>query len=232
LRLAAVPEVPPSCPRAGAELAPTRCPPAPELAPSQAHTWPARAPAAARSSPRRLAMLDLCSGSGSASRAADVRGWRVLRVDSAPGTAADVRADVCSWSPPPGPWDLVWASPPCDGFSTARTDGGRDCDLTLVRACLRVIEEAQPRWWVLENVHGATRAIGQLLGPPVARYGSFYLWGRFPPFTADAPRNKTRMSGRRRAERRAAIPWSIAEGLTRACEVLARELSSPPPDDQ
>lgn len=177
-------------------------------------------------------MLDLFSGSGAASRAAAVRGWHVVRVDNAPGTAHDVRADLSTWAPPyePGFFDLVWASPPCTKLSTAGPKG-RDVGegLVLVRAALRLVAALAPRWWVLENVHGATRAIGSLIGPPVATYGSFYLWGCFPPFAAQVPRDKTKLSGRRRAERRATIPWAISDGLVRACEVLAAEIPHVPP---
>jgi hypothetical protein len=173
-------------------------------------------------------MLDLFSGTGSASRAAAVRGWRVFRVDNAEDAAADDHADVTGWHPPPGPWDLVWASPPCTLFSAANASG-RDpaAGMELVREALRVIREANPRWWVVENVHGATRAIGRLLGPPVQVHGSVYLWGVFPPFAAVVERDKTRKSGRQRARRRAATPWAISEGLTLACERLARDLDGP-----
>ena len=200
----------------------------PELVPSSPPAGSDQASAGAR---RSLAMLDLFAGSGAASRAALVRGWRVLRVDNAEGTAADVRCDLRGWLPARGEWwDLVWASPPCTLLSTQNVTR-RDVvkGLELVDIALRLIRTIRPRWWVLENVHGATRAIGTRLGPPVAVYGSFYLWGVFPPFDAQVARNKTRMSGRRRAERRAAIPWPISEGLVRACEALARELDSYPP---
>jgi C-5 cytosine-specific DNA methylase len=205
-------------------------------APSPASTWPRAAPELAplelspapERSPVCLRMLDLFSGSGGASRAALVRGWRVLRVDNALGTAHDVRADLATWLPQPSErFDLVWASPPCTELSSASTKRDVTAGLVLVQAALRIIRVVQPRWWVLENVHGATRAIGDLIGPPVATYGSFYLWGVFPPFEADVPRNKTKLSGRRRAERRAAIPWAISLGLVRACEELARELDAP-----
>lgn len=207
-------------------------------------------------------MLDLFSGTGCASRAALVRGWDVVRVDVAEGTACDVRCDVRTFDPftemtrctgcgsldhpravrgldgcahcnpccpdcshPMQPFDLVWASPPCNAFSSAN-QRTRDVSsgMDLVHAALRVIKDCKPRWWVLENVHGATRAIGEVLGPPVARYGSFYLWGVFPPFDAQVQRSKTKLSGRRRAERRAAIPYAISDGLVRACEALAVEL--------
>lgn len=172
-----------------------------------------------------LRMLDLFSGSGGASRAAAVRGWEVVRIDNAEGTAADIRADLGSWMPAKNDrYDLVWASPPCTQLSTAGTRRDVARGLVLVDAALRIIRTLSPRWWVLENVHGATRAIGSRIGPPVACYGSFYLWGVFPPFEAVVPREKTKLSGRRRAERRAAIPWAISEGLVRACEKLAKEL--------
>jgi hypothetical protein len=172
-----------------------------------------------------MRMLDLFSGSGSASRAAAVRGWEVVRIDNAAGTAADIRADLATWEPAPGDWyDLVWASPPCAQLSTAGRSRNVEAGLVLVDAALRIIRTLSPRWWVLENVHGATRAIGSRIGPPVACYGSFYLWGVFPPFEASVPREKTKLSGRRRAERRAAIPWAISDALVRACEKLAAEL--------
>ena len=182
-------------------------------------------------------MLDLFSGSGAASRAAAVRGWDVCRIDNAPGTAHDLQLDITGLTPLQGLWlpetrerwafDLVWASPPCTQLSSAN-QRTRDVEagLVCVRAALRWIEELRPRWWVLENVHGATRAIGDIIGPPVARYGSFYLWGVFPPFEAHVPRDKTSLSGRRRAERRATIPWAISDGLARACEALAAELAT------
>jgi hypothetical protein len=172
----------------------------------------------------KLRMLDLFSGSGSASRAAAVRGWEVVRVDNGEGTAADIRADLATWEPDGERFDLVWASPPCTQLSTASRSRDVDAGLVLVRAALRIIRMIAPRWWVLENVHGATRAIGGIIGPPVACYGSFYLWGVFPPFEACIARGKTKLSGRRRAERRAAIPWGISDGLVRACERLAFEL--------
>lgn len=171
----------------------------------------------------RLRMLDLFSGTGSASRAAAVRGWEVVRIDNAEDAAADIRADLATWEPA-GAFDLVWASPPCTQLSTASRLRDTEAGLVLVDAALRIIQALRPRWWVLENVHGATRAIATRIGPPVACYGSFYLWGVFPPFEAVVPRDKTKLSGRRRAQRRAAIPWAVSDGLTRACERLAAEL--------
>lgn len=190
-------------------------------------------------------MLDLFSGTGAASRAAEVRGWNVMRIDKSATANADLKIDLHDWQPK-GHWDLIWASPPCDKLTTVRVTG-RDVTegIILVHLAKRIIQQLKPRWWVIENVHGATRAISALLGPPVERYGSFYLWGSFPPFEAKVARNKTKLSGRRRAERRARIPWEISLGLITACERLDDEIrqasagsragsevppSSPPPE--
>lgn len=171
-----------------------------------------------------LSMLDLFSGTGAASRAAEVRGWRVYRIDKDACANANLKVDLLGWEPT-GYWDLIWASPPCALLSGARTKG-RDLveGVKLVHLAKSIIDKLKPRWWVIENVHGATLAISALLGPPVERYGSFYLWGCFPPFEASIPRDKTKMSGRRRSERRARIPWAISYGLVTACERLAVEL--------
>jgi hypothetical protein len=211
------PELPPGAVRSSPELAPAGVPPEPELAPRRRRPGPDLV--------SRMRMLDLFSGTGNASRSAAVRGWDVVRVDNGAGTAADIRADLSTWDPDPADYfDLIWASPPCTQLSTANPARDVDAGLVLVDAALRIIRAIRPRWWVLENVHGATRAIGSRIGPPVAVHGSFYLWGVFPPFEAAVGRTKTKLSGRRRAERRAAIPWAIADGLVRACEELAFEL--------
>jgi hypothetical protein len=176
-------------------------------------------------------MLDLFSGTGAASRAAEDRGWKVFRIDNAPDSNADLKMDLAKWFPwetavfPGNQWDLIWASPPCELLTTVRRTG-RDLDkgLELVKRSIEIIRILKPRWWVIENVHGATRAISGLIGPPVERYESFYLWGNFPLFEAQIPRNKTKLSGRRRAERRSRIPWEISEGLIKACEKVDAEL--------
>lgn len=181
-------------------------------------------------------MLDLFSGSGGASRAALVRGWDVVRIDKDEHAAVTIRADLRLWErvlSADDKFDLIWASPPCTQLSVANQKTRNvQAGLELVRVALEIIERLAPRWWVLENVHGATREISKLIGPPVACYGSFYLWGVFPPFEAKVAKNKTKLSGRRRAERRAAIPWEISNGLVCACETLSLELrarSSPAP---
>ena len=53
-----------------------------------------------------------------------------------------------------GPFDFVWASPPCTQYSRARTTGGaRDLEGTdaLVAKTLEIIDYFKPRFFLLEN---------------------------------------------------------------------------------
>ena len=87
-------------------------------------------------------------------------------------------------------------NPVCTEFSPVRrakpgTNYPRASDpelgMQMVRECLRVIEEAQPKWWVIENP--AMGTLRKFLGPPKHtyqpwQYGSPWtkstgLWGNF-----------------------------------------------------
>lgn len=88
----------------------------------------------------------------------------------------------------------IGANPVCTHFSTLRrgpgiTPSNPEDGMWLVRECLRVIEEAQPVWWWLENP--ATGSLKHFLGKPTFEYepwqfGSPWtkrtaLWGNFNP---------------------------------------------------
>ena len=88
----------------------------------------------------------------------------------------------------------IVANPVCLEFSTARRGGlARDPQkgMKLVEECLRIIDEARPDWWVIENP--ARGRLCDFLGKPTAtyqpyQYGSPWtkktaLWGKFvmPP---------------------------------------------------
>lgn len=102
---------------------------------------------------------------------------------------------VENYHPPKGVYGII-ANPPCLEFSTARYGGksrNHDDGLVLVRECQRIIEEANPKWWVIENP--ATGRLRDYLGKPTFtyqpyQYGSPWtkktaLWGNFniPPIT-------------------------------------------------
>lgn len=168
-----------------------------------------------------MLMLDLFAGLGGASAAMRDRGWEVVTVDVDPAFGCTVTADLSAWSWTGRRPDLVWASPPCTEFSReimpwCRT--GKPPSLDLVRAAVRVINECDPTWWVLENVRGACRWLLPVLGDHRASYGPYFLWGRFPPFACQVrKRNKESMSSSWKAER-ARIPYEVSEALARACE--------------
>lgn len=125
-------------------------------------------------------MLDLFCGLGGASAAFREAGWEVIGVDIEPKFKPDIIADLTDWHWEGGAVDLIWASPPCQEFSTVRRPRIYDPDMSLVEASRRIIEEVAPDWWVIENVRGAVR----FLGLNYQRAGAFYLWGNIPPLGA------------------------------------------------
>ena len=108
----------------------------------------------------------------------------------ADGIASDVRL----WRPPAGlEVRGILAAPPCTAFSVsgarwwARKGEAALLDgLSVVDACIRIIEAVRPAWWALENPVGRLR---HYLGPARAtfqpwQYGDPYqkltcLWGTF-----------------------------------------------------
>ena len=84
----------------------------------------------------------------------------------------------------------IIANPVCTDLSRARAGGkAKDIEkgLFLVRHCQRIIEELQPKWWVIENP--ASGVLRDYLGTPALvyqpyEYGSGWtkktaLWGNF-----------------------------------------------------
>ena len=47
-------------------------------------------------------------------------------------------------------------------------------------ACLRLIDQIRPRYWVIENVKGAVFWFKPHLGRPRYVCNPYYLWGFFP----------------------------------------------------
>ena len=175
-----------------------------------------------------MLMLDLCCGLGGASRAMQERGWDVIRVDINPEFSPDIVADITTFhytGPKP---DLVWASPPCTEFSKwsmpaswkCNAGGKKEPDLTLMLAAKRIIEEINPRWWVVENVKGAVPFFTEHFSPVQKVSGSRFLWGEFPPFDCDPGYGKWRLPpSPDRAAKRSEIPRQLSLALCRAVEL-------------
>lgn len=127
-------------------------------------------------------ILHLCADIGSDSRFYDLSDdYEVIRIGAEIG--------VENYMPPANVHGVI-ANPPCTDLSRARIGGkARDIDkgMFLVNHCLRIIDECNPVWWVLENP--ATGALRTRLGAPKYeyqpwQYGSPWtkktaLWGNF-----------------------------------------------------
>lgn len=132
-------------------------------------------------------ILDLCGGTGSWSKPYVDRGYEV-RLITLPDN------DVRAFSTPKA--HGVLAAPPCTEFaaSGARWWAEKPPELLaeaieVVRACLRIISEAKPSWWALENPVGRIQSCVPELGEPWSIFDPYdfgdpwskrtYLWGRF-----------------------------------------------------
>lgn len=168
-------------------------------------------------------MYDLCSGLGGASEGFKTRGWQVITLDNDPKFGPDIVADLTTWTynGPDRP-RFIWASPPCLEFSRESmpwTRRGIEPDLEIVRACKRIIDEARPKYWIIENVRGAVPFFRDLLGTPALIVGPFYLWGFIPPIGRVRLNmvKKESLSGKDR-ELRAKIPISLSTAIAVASE--------------
>lgn len=181
-----------------------------------------------------MLMLDLFSGMGGASRAMKERGWQVITLEIDPKFSPTLCMDIRDYHPPGfliGDVDLVWASPPCQEFSKSSLPKSWACnrnrppcpDVGLMLQAKRIIEEVNPRFWVIENVRGAKPFFFPWLGKPRKEVGSRILWGEFPPFdTRDNTHGKWRLPpSKDRAARRSEIPKGISLALAMAIEQRA-----------
>ncbi len=126
-------------------------------------------------------ILHLCADTGSDTKPYRDAGYDVRLIGSEVG--------VENYTPPEGVYGII-ANPVCTEFSTARTDGkARDPEagMFLVRECQRIIEQAQPHFWVIENP--AKGVLKDYLGEPTYQYEPWWygspwtkktaLWGKF-----------------------------------------------------
>ena len=114
--------------------------------------------------------LELFSGTGSFSKVAKELGHTTFQTDKYNIDHQDIVADICELTASDFPYqpDILWASPPCEGFSVAaigknwnynntpKTDSARLAE-ELVKHTLRLINELQPKWWFIENPRGKLR---------------------------------------------------------------------------
>lgn len=133
-------------------------------------------------------VLDLFSGTGSATIAFAEHGHRVVRVDNRVWrhSRPEVRADVRHLPIGSGEVEFLWASPPCSEFSVMRRlRRGAVCPpdpergLELVEATRTVIADLSPTNWAIENVGGAVPYINRILGAPKVGWRGRFVWASF-----------------------------------------------------
>jgi len=120
-------------------------------------------------------------------------------------------------------YDLIVGSPPCRDFTKLTSWGHRWKDppdpkrgLKLVKVFLKFVEEAKPKFWLMENVSRLEKYVAlrprsrPRLGPGVYRC----FWGNFPAFLVSQDLNKSaQVEGENRSWERSRIPLIVARSL-------------------
>lgn len=187
--------------------------------------------------------LDLYCGLGGWSDGLVLEGFELLGVEIEPHIAelykhpvivADVRSlDGKDFKG----YDLIVGSPPCRDFTKIpdfRYKEGEGYKITpwkepknpergleLVYAFLRIVEEAEPTYWIMENVVGLTEYL-DIKPRMITRLGKAMkraFWGNFPAFFVVRDyslKPKENIQGKLRKWERAKIPISFSRALGRA----------------
>lgn len=150
----------------------------------------------------RDVILELFAGTGSVGKCFASHGWQVISLDITDkgGYSPTHLANILHWAYTdayaPHHFRVVWASPPCEHYSLARTTAKTPRDLpfydSLVQKSLEIIKYFKPEFYFIENP-----ASGLLRTRPVIQgeqwrdvdyctYGCEYrkrtrLWGVVPP---------------------------------------------------
>jgi site-specific DNA-cytosine methylase len=188
-----------------------------------------------------LKALDLFCGLGGWSDGLALEGFEVLGVEINQEIAdlykhPVICEDVRNLNPLDfAGYDLIVGSPPCRDFTrlpdhAVRSDGtiwkwknpkNPEKGMELVNAFLRMVEEASPHYWLMENVPGLTKHLDlkprckAYLGKSMQRC----FWGTYPAFLIPVDLMKRKIwdiQGRYRAWERARMPLPVARALGKA----------------
>ena len=123
----------------------------------------------------QLRTLELFAGTRSFSKVAGSLGHQIFTTDYEEIDGQDLVDDIRNLSAKdlPTDVDILWASPPCEGFSVAaighnwtggyrgyipKSDSARR-SIELVQHAVRIIEEVKPTFWFIENPRGLLRKL-------------------------------------------------------------------------
>jgi len=140
-----------------------------------------------------LRVLDVFAGLGGWSIGFYREGFRCTGVDIVDvGYPYNLEiSDVKYYHPAKANYHVVVESPPCTEFSTLtmlsykkgqRGPPDPDKGIALVREGMRIRDEANPRYWVIENVYGSLKYLEPILGKPMLLAKPWVLWGNLPNF--------------------------------------------------
>ena len=184
-----------------------------------------------------MIIWDLCSGLGGWTQAFDKHVYRFDNSDLVQDVFGTFQEDVREWKKwihkYPAP-DVIVASPPClefsNGYAAPRPKARREGiefnpDLSILKACKEIIDFINPKWWIIENVAGASKDFTKELGmPPRQIIGPMLLWGYFPYLPITHARmgenGKTQVwnvGDPLRANKRAIIPIEVSQALHDVC---------------
>lgn len=111
--------------------------------------------------------VELFSGTKSFSKVMADHGHDTFTIDNDPSLQPDLLGDIRQFSSLDAA-DMLWASPPCQGFSVAvigrnwhrdytpKTDSAR-LAMELAQHTIKLIEQDRPKWWFIENPRGMLR---------------------------------------------------------------------------
>ena len=191
-----------------------------------------------------MKVLDLCSGLGGFSEAFQVNAHDVLRIENnpllknVPDTKLMCIFEFRDWiedrlvSGEIINVDIILFSPPCYEFSLAfnapravhlreHPDIPYEPSMEILDCGLDIIRMLKPKYWIVENVRGASPFFSEVMGKPRQINEAYFFWGNFPSFVPDPFPSKAEKDERRnplRANVRGKIPMEISKALLAAIE--------------
>ena len=175
---------------------------------------------------KKLNIFSGCTEYGSEVRAFKDRGHNVTTLGMEGNV--DIQMDIRDFSTTDH-YDFMTFHPPCIEFSKANWRLGkckdRTPDMSIVEACFRIVQEANPTFWMIENPRGCLR---HFIGRPqyCIRYGDYGhycqkptdLWGVLPWFGSYRPNTVKKYTGNLSAhsfgppgaDKRALLPYEFS----------------------